>query len=394
MKVFGGNGHNSNNSYSRSPDRGQQERPSPGRRAPEPRKPKKRGKGVLITLLVIAALVLGVFVYWKVTTKAPEVVAPSGDPDIENNKYNEERYYTLLVVGDDQEGGNTDTMMVMRFDTVEMTANVVSIPRDTAVNSDLDNKKINAIYHNKGGIEALLDEVERIAGFRPNNYVMVDMEVFIDVVEALGGIEFDVPLDMDYDDWSDHNDDGIFEYEFHIHLNAGQQTLSGYDALGVFRFRQNNNGSGYPMGDIQRIEVQHNLMMAIAGKAMSTRNVATLWNIASSVLDRCETDLKAGNIQWYIEKFMGMSLDNISFFTAPTSSFMVYDAAYEQLRIDEWITMVNEKLNPYSKEIRAEDCAILNYSNGNINGQGFMIVQPMDFYCTNGEKVFTNFYKK
>ncbi len=405
MKVFGGNGkrqsssgrrtapkksgsdsvniNNSNQGYTSGEDahRGRREAP----------KPKRRGRGFLIALLVLLTLVACVFAYWKLTTKPPDQL----EPETAEEPSNVERYYTLMVVGDDQEGGNTDTIMVMRFDTQEMTANVVSIPRDTAINTTTENKKINAVYHNtEGGVQSLLDQVERIAGFRPNNFIVVDMGVFIEVVDALGGVDFDVPLDMDYDDWSDHDLDGLFEYEFHIHLKAGPQTLSGYDALGVFRFRQNNDGTGYAMGDIQRLSVQHDLLMAIAAKAMNTKNVITLGNIATSVLDKCETDLSIGNIQWYIQEFMKMSLENISFHTAPTTGCEVFGTAYVTLNTDEWIELINAALSPYDVETRAEDCAILSLDGGTIDYRGYLVAEPKDFYCTNGEEVYTNFYKK
>jgi LCP family protein required for cell wall assembly len=345
----------------------------------------------LIALLVLLALAACVIAYWKLTTKPPEQVVPDTPVEPDGNV---ERYYTLMVVGDDQEGGNTDTIMVMRFDTQEMTANVVSIPRDTAINTTIENKKINAVYHNStGGVQSLLDEVERIAGFRPNNYIVVDMAVFIEVVDALGGVDFDVPIDMDYDDWSDHDKDGVFEYEFHIKVEKGQQTLSGYDALGVFRFRQNNNGTGYAMGDIQRLSVQHDLLMAIAAKAMNTKNVLTLGNIATSVLDKCETDLSLGNVQWYIQEFMKMSLENISFHTAPTTGCEVFGSAYVTLNTDEWLELVNTALNPYDVEIRKEDCAILSRNGGTIDHRGYLVAEPKDFYCTNGEEVHSNFLK-
>lgn len=383
MKLFSGSGHNSNkrtdNKHTRQAPRG----------GAEPKKSKKAGKVVLIVLLVIVVIALAVVIYWKLTTKAPDIKPPenSDNPGAEDDPtYTEERYYTLMVVGDDQEGGNTDTMMVVRLDTVENTVNVVSIPRDTTINSTLENKKINAVYHNLGGMDALLDEVEGITGFRPNNYIMVDTNVFVEVVDALGGVEFDVPIDMDYDDWSDKDNDGVVDYEFHIHVKKGLQTLSGYDALGVFRYR-----STYTMGDIQRLDVQHDLLMAIAQKAMSTRNVSTLWSIASAVLDKCDTDLQTGNIQWYIAKFLGLTMDDIAFYTAPTSGCMVYYTSYVTLNTDEWITMVNETINPFGEEIKAEDCAIMSYTGGEINSKGHMVAKEENFFCTNGEEVIKNF---
>ncbi|MEA4896260.1 MAG: LCP family protein [Oscillospiraceae bacterium] len=404
MKLFGGNGRRSGGTVRpvraqiiEMPDnelfgdsRGHNSRDA----APPPkngRPPRKKGRGAIIALLVIVLLAFCAFAYWKITTKPPEQNEPV-EPETNNSDVAVERYYTLLVVGDDQEGGNTDTIMVLRFDTQEMKVNVVSIPRDTMVNSTLDNKKINAVYHNLDGMNSLLDEVQSVAGFRPNNYIMVDTDVFVDVVDALGGVDFNVPISMDYDDWSYPDGNGGYKYEFHIHVAEGQQTLSGYDALGVFRFRQNNNGTGYAMGDIQRLEVQHQLLMSIAQKAMDTRNVVTLYNIASSVMDKCETDLSMGNIQWYIKEFMNMSLENISFFTAPTTGCEVYKTSYVTINANDWIDMVNTVLNPFDTTIQVENCEILNQTGGTIDGRGYLVAEPRDFYCTNGAAVNTNFY--
>lgn len=398
MKLYGGSGKRDNrksqtNSRRSRGSKGNQNY-SPNTRNPEessgtenakPKKKGRAGKVVLTIFLVLLTLVGSVFAYWKITTRPPEAPDPELGDNEPDNVVGVERYYTMLVVGDDQEGGNTDTIMAMRFDTQELTANVVSIPRDTALNISLANKKINAVYHNMGGMDALLDEVDRIAGFRPNNYIMVDMDVFIDVVDALGGVDFDVPVDMKHDEWQPDGKGGI-KYEFHIDLRPGMQTLSGYDAIGVFRFRMNNDGSGYAMGDIDRLKTQHDLLMAIAGKAMSTKNPITLFNIAKSVLDKCETDLSLPNVQWYIQEFMKMSLENISFKTAPMDNCMVLGVSYVTLQADAWVEMVNTKLMPYEKTITKEDLAIFNFSDGYIDNRGFRIVKPEDFFCTNGEE--------
>ena len=392
MKVFGGNGKRQNSSgrhaapkrsgtdsanindtshgYTSGEGARRERRAAP--------KSQKKGRGWLIALLVLLALAACVFAYWKLTTKPPEQVLP----DTPDTPPNVERYYTMLVVGDDQEGGNTDTIMAVRFDTQEMTVNVVSIPRDTAVNTELENKKINAVYHNLGGMDGLMDQVERIAGFRPNNYMMVDIDVFMEVVDALGGVEFDVPQDMYHEDFSWPDGNGGYKYVFVIDVKKGLQTLNGHDALGVFRFR------GYPMGDIDRVSVQHDLMMAIAAKAMNTKNIVTLYNIASSVWDKCETDLSIGNVQWYIQEFMKMSLENISFYTAPTDNCMVQETAYVTLRADEWVEMVNQKLNPFDTPATKEELAIFNFTGGTIDSRGYMIAKPENFFCTNGEEPY------
>ena len=129
---------------------------------------------------------------------------------------------------------------------------------------------------NKGesGIDALMKYVGDITGFMPDNYVLIDTNVFVKAIDALGGVYFDVPVDMNYDDFSDFNNDGTVDYEFHIHVQKGYQLLNGENALGVFRFRQNNNGTGYAMGDIERLEAQHapHQVSCLAGTSVKKPN--------------------------------------------------------------------------------------------------------------------------
>ncbi len=367
----------------RQPVPSQQRRPA--QQSPQPPKKKGRaGKVVLSVLLVVVLLLAAAFIYWKVTTKPPEKNEPPVISEDENPVATQERYYTVLVVGEDQVGLNTDTIMIARFDTVEMKADIVSIPRDTIVNVERGTKRINAAYYdNNGGMDKLMDELEGITGFRPNNYVMLDIQVFMSVVDALGGIEFDVPTDMYHEDYARYPDGS--PYEFVINVKKGVQTLNGYDALGVFRFR------GYPAGDWQRIEVQHDLMMAIAQKAMSTRNIVTLMDMVKAVMDHCKTDLSLGNIQWFGEKFLQMSMEDIHFYTAPTAGVWVRDTAYVQLMPDAWVKMINETINPYERQITKEELTIVHtiVDRALINSQHYAEVE--DFATTDGSEVYTNF---
>ena len=112
----------------------------------------------------------------------------------------------------------------------------VSIPRDTLVNISWNIRKINAVYWgtvNSGGvgIDGLRQQVKNLLGFDVDCYAVIDLNVFIDTVDALGGIYFDVPCDMDYEDSSQN---------LYIHVKAGYQLLDGETAMGVVRFR-----SGY-----------------------------------------------------------------------------------------------------------------------------------------------------
>lgn len=386
MKIFGGNGRRENNSgsdtdTSRTGDRGRNNinednrgnnntgsvSQGASRRAP---KQKKKGRGWLIALIIVAVIVGGVYIWWTLTAKAPDVTGIPTDPDaspvITQTETREiGRYYTILVVGIDQLNANTDTIMLVRYDAVEHKANIVSIPRDTLVNVPYSAKKINAVcsYAKADGedeIEALKDEVEDITGFRPDSYVFIDTEVFVKAIDELGGVYFDVPVNMNYDDYADNDEDGVCEYVFTIHVQKGYQLLDGKNALGVFRFRQNNDGTGYGMGDIDRLETQHSLIKAVAKQALTLKNLTNLIQIAQIVIDNAQTDLTIGNMQWYAAEFLKMTADDINIMTMPGNySCSIRKGSYVSISVDEWLTMVNTYLNPLKNPIKAEDCNIL-----------------------------------
>lgn len=251
-------------------------------------------------------------------------------------------------------------------------------------------KKINAVYSyakadNKDGITALMDEVEDICGFRPDSYVFIDTKIFIQAIDDLGGVYFDVPVNMNYDDVTPN-----INYEFHIHVQKGYQLLNGENALGVFRFRHNNNGTGYAMGDIDRINTQHDLIKAVASQALQLKNLTKLIEIAKLVSDNCETSLTYGNMQWYAQEFMKMSMDGISISTMPTTGAYINNLSYVKINVDDWLTVINAQLNPLKRTINAEDCEIMCQKS---EESGKYVITPGNYSVTNGGKLYTNFYK-
>ncbi|MBR2894166.1 MAG: LCP family protein, partial [Oscillospiraceae bacterium] len=100
-----------------------------------------------------------------------------------------EGVYTFLLVGTDKGDGNTDTIMVASYDTVKQTVNVMSIPRDTMINESWDIKKINSVYSRTGSsIDALSNRVKKLIGFKPDFYVKVDLSMFVELVDLVGGV--------------------------------------------------------------------------------------------------------------------------------------------------------------------------------------------------------------
>ncbi len=329
-----------------------------GEAAPPPKKKKSGLKVFGIVMLVLALLIGGAFAYWTLTTKAPKkaVTSPSaGSPatpedEDQSEKVNggSDRYYTLLIVGKDVAGMNTDTMMLCRYDSVDHKLNVCSLPRDTLTNISAGNKKLNNAYgysSKTGDVEKLLDSVEDIAGFRPDNYVMIDTDIFVQMIDKLGGVDFDVPTEMFYNDEAQN---------LAIALNKGWQHLNGEQTMGCFRFRDT-----YANADLQRIQVQHDLIKACTDQWLGIGNWAKLMAAAKLLVENAHTDLSYGNMQWYAKEFMQLSSDGMHFSTAPCTGCWIRRYAYATLNVDEWMTMVNAHLNPTDTPIRKENCNIL-----------------------------------
>ena len=162
--------------------------------------------------------------------------------------------------------------------------------------------------------------------------------------------------------------------------------MSGYDALGVFRYRD-----GYAMGDIQRLGVQHDLLMAAAEQFMATRNLFKLYQAASIILENSDTDLTYGNLQWYAQQFLGLSIEDVAISTMPTTGTWVNTTTYVVINVDEWIAMLNETINPLTKPISREDCSIVYWTvTPTLKGNQYYS-QPEDFATTDGTAMHANF---
>ena len=126
-------------------------------------------------------------------------------------------------------------MLLASYDITNQKATVMSIPRDTMVNVPWDIKRINSVYNYYGGgekgIKALYKEISQLVGFEPDYQVIVEWEAVGKIVDAMGGVYFDVPRDMNYED----------PYQdLSIHQSKGYRLLSGDDAMQVLRYRHDN----------------------------------------------------------------------------------------------------------------------------------------------------------
>ena len=259
---------------------------------------------------------------------------PSADRDTAFRTERQDGVYTFLFAGSDDGTGNTDVIMVGRLDTVRHTAAFVSIPRDTLINVDTPIRKLNAVYwgaENNGGsgAEALLRHVKKLTGFEADCYAVISLEAFERAVDALGGIWFDVPQRM------------VYEEGPVIDLQPGYQLLNGEQAMWLCRYR-----SGYINGDLDRIEMQHAFLKAAADQFLSLGSIPNVPLVAGVLADGMDTNMTASNMAWFARQLLRCKSEDIHFLTAPNTPAFVHDLSYTFLDLYSWLQMVNEYLNP------------------------------------------------
>lgn len=272
----------------------------------KPKKKKRRRKGGFLRFLV--TLVLLVIIAVVLIGKAP-VRNPDNLDRISGRS-------TVLLCGTDEDGTRTDTILLLTLDRGEGSVRLLSIPRDTYAPAYYV-PKINSAYGAVGGgekgMEQLMEQVKNVIGFMPDAYALVDLNAFVEAVDLLGGLDFDVPMDMDYDD----PDQNLF-----IHLKAGEQHLTGEQLMWVVRFR-----SGYANADIGRTEVQRAVMKAAMKQWIRPQTLAAVPGLWKIYQENLTTDLSARNIVWMARVLLkGMSND-IEANVLPGYATMVGDAS-------------------------------------------------------------------
>jgi len=263
--------------------------------------------------------------------------------------------FTFLILGIDGTA-NTDVIMVASFDSEEHTLEIVNIPRDTMVNVSWNVRKVNSIqavmrnrYRNEPdgdarAMEATVEHFSNLLGFHVDFWVTINMRGFINLIDAIGGVQFDVPVAMN---WNDP------EAGLRFQLSRGPQRVNGNNALGLMRFR------GYADGDLRRIRVQQDFLLAAARQLLAGVNAGNITTFIDTFLSHVRTDIQMNNLIWLGREFLNINPDNINFSTMPGNSDQVAGGYYISLILDEWLDIVNNKLSPLHSEITAEDVSIL-----------------------------------
>ena len=254
----------------------------------------------------------------------------------------------ILIMGasDANQGTNdepyylTDTIMIMQYNPKTQEAPLMSVPRDTYVGktspssastSTLQSYKINSVFFNYENIEGESGAVSRISaatGISLDNYLIIDTKALVKIVDLIGGVDFNVPIDMDYDDET---------HGLSIHLKAGMQHLNGAQAEQVLRFRHNNDDSTYDTtygdNDSGRMRTQRVFIAAVLKQTVTWESVFKIQDMLGIVKEDVTTNMDLDYLKDYVPYMIDFDIENLKTGVLPVTNKYINKV---------WIAVINE----------------------------------------------------
>ena len=271
------------------------------------KKKKKRpiGLKIFIFILILLAIGGGIFAKRVYDLDGNWIAALFGHN--EETVKNLDKLY-ILAMGEST--GMSDTIIVCSYDPKTQEASMLSIPRDTFIGDSqryaTTSDKINSLYNSGNNPERTLEAVNELTGLNIENYILIDTEALVELVDAIGGVQFNVPIDMKYDD---NNQD------LHVDLKEGWQTLNGDQVEQLVRFRHNADGSTYSyeygIEDFGRMRTQREVLIAIAKQTIQLKNVTEIGKIIDIAEKYVDTNMNFKSLKDYIPYAININTDNI-----------------------------------------------------------------------------------
>ena len=283
---------------------------------------KKRKKNIFqrFTTIFIVLFLIGV-ILWGGLYSVNYVI---GEDELENMggsqtkvSVKKKEEINALVCGTNQT--LTDTMLYVNYNVNTGKVAMMSIPRDTYITNEYCiGHKLNSLYRGKN-IDPFIQEIEEILDVNIDYYLIFDSKMLHEIVDAVGGVEVDVPIRMKYDDPTQ---------DLHINLYPGVQVLNGEQAEHFVRYRKGNDGSGYARGDIERTEVQQQFIKKFISTVLYTKNLTKIPDLVDIALDNTDTNITAREALRYSTDVAKIDINNINSCTAPGISKYIDGLSY------------------------------------------------------------------
>lgn len=303
-----------------------------------------------VVIILVCIMILGfsgAYVYLRNLNPGYGDDGDNAAEDIKSPKPGKNQPVNVLVLGVDKAGerdkGRSDTVMLLSYNPAHNKGTLISIPRDTRIRlKGHGHQKINAAYAYEG-VQGSMDAASELLGVPIHYYVKIDYKGFIKLVDDVGGVKVNVPINMDWDDNAG---------DLHIHLKKGEQVLDGKQALGLVRYRK-----GYSNQDLGRIETQQLFMNAFMDKVTSPSIVLKVNKIMGTISDYVETNMKPMEIMSYVDD-AAKARKNIKMYTLPGKPNYIGKTSYfivNKSNLDKIIDEVYNSDDPESSRDNVED---------------------------------------
>ncbi len=262
--------------------------------------------------------------------------------------------FNLLLIGVDDGGYRSDTIMLVSIDGYSNRVNILSIPRDTMVKAKgYTLQKINALIglgqeavkSNKieEPEEILINMVKELTGLPIHYFVTVEFEGFKDIIDAVDGVDFNVPYNMNYDDPVQN---------LHIHLQAGPQHLNGQAAHDFVRFRHNNDGTApgeYVMGDEGRQYWQQEFLKEFLRQKLKPQYISKIDDLFQVVQDNVRTNYTMKDLLGHLYLVQEIDVNEIGSYQLPGKAEYIEPAWWYVCDKVKTAELINDVFLPKSK---------------------------------------------
>lgn len=257
----------------------------------------------------------------------------------------------MLLLGVDEGGNRSDTIMVVSVDNVKKDIKLLSIPRDTKITLNTGKvMKINACMGMKNREQFMIETIKTITKMPIHYYCEINFDGFKEIIDILGGVDYNVPFDMDYDDPAQ---------DLHIHLKAGQQHLDGQAAHDFVRFRHNNKGAEvyapgeYYKGDIGRISAQQAFLSELFRQKMQPQYILKAPELINAAYKYVRTNFTVKTAVEFISMLKSTETTELKTFLLPGGSRYENNVSYYVYSPSETKKLVLEEFGYPEDEAKA-----------------------------------------
>ena len=225
--------------------------------------------------------------------------------------------YLILMVGVDQAAGEegnedftrTDTIMLMKANVKDGTIKLLSIPRDSRVLVRNTYDKVNHA-HAFGGIELTLQSLRNFLGLDIDYYVQVNYKALVNIVDAIGGVDYEVPEGVNIKKWT-------------LDIKPGMNHFNGTDTMWYLRTRHI-----YDNGDIGRVHAQQDFVKAMVDQAVKKSSQMNLLTVLSSYIKYVKTNLPMSAMVNLVKSIPNFSSDKVKTFVVPGNGAYINNISY------------------------------------------------------------------